>query len=325
MSRVRRPEYLKRLKYLLPGLAVSLFVSCVSRQAKSINEAGDDAVCDGLRDTLEAVVSGVPGEVGIAVIVDSRDTGVVNNSDGYPLMSVFKLHQAIALCADFDRRGIPLDTVVRIDRSSLDPDTWSPMLKENAGASFDMPVRELMRYTLALSDNNASNLMFDRFVSVAATDSFVARLIPREGFRLAVSEADMRRDHSLCYSNHSSPLSTALLFERLFADSILAPESQAFIRDALGGCATGVDRLTAPLAAKEGVAVAHKTGSGYRNGRGELAAHNDAAYVGLPDGRHYTIVVLVKDFAGDEREASAIISRVSELAYDFIAGCWKAD
>lgn len=273
---------------------------------------------DGLEDSLTAIADEAPGEVGIAIIVEGRDTLVVNNTDAYPLMSVFKLHQAVALCHELDAYGGSVDTVLDINRADLDLDTWSPMLTDYDMDFFRLSVRELMEYALMQSDNNASNLLFDRLLPVARTDSIIATLIPREGFAIAVSEAEMHRNHSLSYANHSSPLSSAMLLERLFGDSILLPASKDVVCNALRTCKTGVDRISAPLADKEGVVVAHKTGSGYRNERGELMAHNDVAYIILPDGRHYTIAVFVKDFRGDEADASAIISKVSALTYDFL-------
>ena len=42
------------------------------------------------------------------------DTVKVNNKSVYPMMSVFKVHQALALCNDFDNKGISLDTLVNI-------------------------------------------------------------------------------------------------------------------------------------------------------------------------------------------------------------------
>jgi len=176
----------------------------------------------------------------------------------------------------------------------------------------------MMEYTLMQSDNNASNLMFRRLVSVARTDSFIATVIPRDGFAIAVSEAGMQRDHDLCYANHSSPLSTAMLLERLFNDSILSSGDRDFVCSALRQCRTGVDRISAPLVGEQGVAIAHKTGSGYTNDRGELMAHNDTAYITLPDGRHYSLVVFVKDFSGNEQQASMLISRVSDITYRFL-------
>ena len=37
-----------------------------------------------------------------------------NNKSIYPMMSVFKVHQALALCNDFDKKGLSLDTLVKI-------------------------------------------------------------------------------------------------------------------------------------------------------------------------------------------------------------------
>lgn len=309
-----RHTYLSALLILCVAIT-----SCTCRKVAGNAEAlARGRCCDALRDSLCAIASNAPGEVGIAVIVDGKDTVTVNDIDVYPLMSVFKLHQAVALCHELDVRGCPMDTVLTIKRADLNTDTWSPMLKEHVGPHFRLSVRELMEYTLMQSDNNASNQMFERLVSVAATDSFIATLIPRDGFGIAVSEADMQQDHSLSYANHSSPLSTAVLLERLFCDSILSPDSRSFICGSLRTCRTGVDRISAPLVHEKGVVIAHKTGSGYTNGYGELIAHNDAAYIILPDGRHYSIVVFVKDFSGDEAKASELISRISALTYDFV-------
>lgn len=303
------------LSSLLP---IVLFSSC-KNSSRNVTERDRHAdKLTELRDSLAAIASSVRGEIGIAVIVNGRDTVAVNNDDVYPLMSVFKLHQAIAVCHEFDRTGASLDSVIYFDRGSLNPDTWSPMLKDFRTDHFHMPVGKLLRYALVKSDNNASNLMFDRLVSVAATDSLVATLIPRDQFKLSVREADMQADHSLSYANHSSPLGAAILIERLFTDSIVSPAKQGFIRDAMRECVTGIDRISAPLRDKEGVKVAHKTGSGFTNERGQLIAHNDAAYVELPDGRHYTIVVFVKDFYGNERGASSVISRISATTFKYI-------
>lgn len=273
---------------------------------------------DVLRDSLTAIAASYPGEIGIAVIVNGHDTITVNDRDVYPLMSVFKLHQAIALCHEFEKNDISIDTLIDIDRSTLNPNTWSPMLKENPEPHFKLSAKDLMRYTLIKSDNNASNLMFDRLVDVVRTDNFISTLVPRNGFRISVREEAMGRDHSLCYSNHSSPSSTAILLDKLFNDSIISPSNQRFICNVLSECATGTDRISAPLSDKNGVSVAHKTGSGYRNDNGLLIAHNDAAHIMLPDGRHYTLVVFVKDFAGDEKAASTVISRISAITYNFI-------
>ncbi len=128
----------------------------------------------------------------------------------------------------------------------------------------------------------------------------------------------MSADHSRAYSNFTSPLGAAILMNRLFTDSLISSEKQNFIKNTLEQCITGKDRIVAPLLGKEGVTVAHKTGSGYRTDAGLLAAHNDVAYITLPGGVRYTLAVFVKDFKGSEAEASRAIADISAAVYSVL-------
>ena len=164
-----------------------------------------------LSDTISRIVSDYPGEIGVAVIINNTDTVAVNNKSIYPMMSVFKVHQALAICHDFDSKGLSLDTLVTLKRSELDSGTWSPMMKDYLEPEFALTVKELLRYTLVQSDNNASNLMFKRLVGIAETDSFIATLVPRSNFRIVYTESEMASDHAKAYSNYTSPLGAAIL------------------------------------------------------------------------------------------------------------------
>lgn len=304
---------MRKLVFLLLSVVI---ISCSQKGG-----GGELSRIDALRDTLETVASRCPGEMGIALIMDSGDTITVNNEAKYPLMSVFKLHQAMALCDMMERRGIGLDTVVEIPADQINPDTWSPMREEHGAGPVSLPLSELLRYTLMQSDNNASNYMFDNLLSVEATDSYAAALISRESFRLAVTEAEMFENHSLCYENRSSPLGAAQLIERLCTDTAICTRDRDFIIRAMRECRTGTDRIVAPLADRPGVSVAHKTGSGFRDqSTGILSAHNDVAFMMLPGGRHYTLAVLIKDFKGSEAEAAQWIADVSAAVYASLAG-----
>lgn len=309
-------------RFLPVWLSASIMIMfcCSCRMyAKDDQEKYMNLSIGSLKDSLERIAAKYPGEIGIALLTGEGDTIVVNNEVKYPLMSVFKLHQAIALCGLFENRSVSLDSVVEIDSGMLNHETWSPMLKEHTGKRIILSVRDLLRYTLCQSDNNASNYMFETFCSIGETDSYVATLIPRDGFEIVVTEAEMWSDHARCYENRSSPLSAAMLINRLFTDSILLKENGEFVRTCLKECKTGTDRIIAPLADKEGVTVAHKTGSGFRDENGILAAHNDVAFVSLPDGRHYALAVLVKDFRGSESQAARSIAEISAAVYSACA------
>lgn len=296
------------------GLLAVVLLSCHGK-GKAVERATHRNVA--LGDTIKRIAADYPGEIGVAVIIDGKDRVSVNDENKYPMMSVFKLHQALAVCHDFDKKGLSLDSAMTITRRELNPHTWSPMAKEHTEQEFILPVRELLRYTLISSDNNASNLMFRRLVGTEVADGYIATLIPRNSFRIEYTEEEMWADHARAYVNSTSPLGAALLMERLFADSLVSREKQDFIKRALGECRTGNDRIAAPLLHKSGVKIAHKTGSGYSEG-GVLAAHNDVAYVSLPDGHHYTLAVFVKDFKGDETAAAEAIARISAAVYNYI-------
>lgn len=291
-------------KLLLTAVAVILLTACRQREAVSHDYK------TGLEKELTAIADSAKGDVGIALIYDG-DTLTVNNDAIYPMMSVFKLHQAVALCRMFEENGTSLDSVMTLRRSELDPDTWSPMLKDHSGEEISLPMRRLLEYTLIESDNNASNEMFVRLMSPAACDSVIAGIIPRGSFEIRFNEAEMQADHSRAYSNRTSPLGAAILIDRLFTDTLVGKSYQDFIKSALLRCQTGPDKISAALSETEGITIGHKTGSGYRDENGRLAASNDVAFVTLPDGRHYALAVFVKDFDGTDAEAAATIARIS--------------
>lgn len=307
------PKFYDKVKQgLFPKFVFSLFHKSATK------DSANPPLTNVLTDSISQIVSACPGEIGVAVIVNNRDTVKVNNKSVYPMMSVFKVHQALALCNDFDNKGISIDTLVNINRDKLDPKTWSPMLKDYSGPVISLTVRDLLRYTLTQSDNNASNLMFKDMVNVAQTDSFIATLIPRSSFQIAYTEEEMSADHNKAYSNYTSPLGAAMLMNRLFTEGLIDDEKQSFIKNTLKECKTGVDRIAAPLLDKEGVVIAHKTGSGYVNENGVLAAHNDVAYICLPNNISYTLAVFVKDFKGNESQASQYVAHISAVVYSLL-------
>lgn len=291
-------------KLLLTAVAAILLTAC--RQPTGVSS---DYKAE-LKKELTAIADSAKGDVGIALIYDG-DTLTVNNDAIYPMMSVFKLHQAVALCRMFEENGTSLDSVMTLRRSELDPDTWSPMLKDHSDEEISLPMRRLLEYTLIESDNNASNEMFVRLMPPAACDSVIAGIIPRGSFEIRFNEAEMQADHSRAYSNRTSPLGAAILIDRLFTDTLVGKSYQDFIKSALLRCQTGPDKISAALSETEGITIGHKTGSGYRDDNGRLAASNDVAFITLPDGRHYSLAVFVKDFDGTDAEAAATIARIS--------------
>ena len=269
-----------------------------------------------LQEELYAFIDSVPGTVGVA-FVSEGDTVTVNNSVHFPMMSVFKMHEALAVADILEKQGISLDTILSINRVDLDLDTWSPMLKEYTEEHFRIPASKLLEYAVTKSDNNASNLLFRHIVSPTETDAYIRSIAKDSTFRIQYSEAEMKANHVLSYSNYTSPLSAALLIKQVMEEPIVGKNYQDSICQYLSTVTTGQDRLGSVTEGSDVVLFAHKTGSGYRNEAGELVAHNDVGYFRLRDGRSYALAVLIRDFAGTEAEASAIIADISRRVYRY--------
>ncbi|MDE5986233.1 MAG: class A beta-lactamase, subclass A2 [Prevotella sp.] len=303
--------------FFMALISITVLASTMSHQLTR-NNNDNTALASILTDSISRIATASPGEIGVAIIINDTDTVTVNDKSIYPMMSVFKVHQALAICNRFDKDSLSLDTLLTIKRKELDPMTWSPMMKEHPESQITLPVKDLLRYTLIKSDNNASNIMFERLTDIAETDSFITTLIPRKSFQIAYKESEMSADHAKAYSNYTSPLGAAILMNRLFTDTLVSQEKQEFIMKSLRECATGKDRIAAPLLGKEKVSIAHKTGSGYTT-NGILAAHNDVAYITLPNGTHYTLAIFVKDFKGNESQASEVAAHISAIVYSLLS------
>lgn len=307
------------LRYIAAGAAAAaLFLAATSCRHSSAASGPSGLDREALTNEIDSLLAGVPAQVGVAVIVDGTDTVTVNNSADYPMMSMFKLQEAIAVCRTLGERGQTIDTVFNIPRSKLHTDTWSPMLKDYTADTVRISARGLLDYLLVHSDNNASNLLFSLVATAPQTDSIIRGITSDGAFNISYTEAQMQRDHDLAYANRTSPLAYAVLVDRLFTDSLASAPMQEFIKDAMSRCNTGTERIQAGIAGKNGVKFAHRTGSGYVNERGEVVAVNDGGQVTLPDGRSYSVAVFVKDYAGPQEDAEAVIARISEAIYRHI-------
>ncbi|MDE5794497.1 MAG: class A beta-lactamase-related serine hydrolase [Muribaculaceae bacterium] len=287
---------------------VLLLTSCTAKTEKSMS----------LKEQLYAIVDTVPGTVGIAFISEV-DTVTVNNNVHYPMMSVFKLHQALAVAAEINNRGSSIDSLIHVSKNELDSETWSPMLKMYEDSDFDISIRDLIKYSLTVSDNNASNLLFKHIVSPSVTDTLIRSISDVPTFSILYSEDEMKKNHSLAYLNYSTPLSAAALIRQVFDSTVTTNSAIDSIRKDLATVTTGLDRLGAIIPEHPELFFAHKTGSGYRNDTNELIAHNDVGYFRLPDGRVYALAVFIRDFSGTEAEASEIIARISREVYECFA------
>ena len=148
---------------------------------------------DSLQNTLRQIASKADAQVGIAVIFHGTDTITVGNDDRYPLMSVFKFHQALAVIDYLKRNGLSLDSRVYIKKEDLLEDTHSPLRDRYPQGERWLSVGDLLTYTLQQSDNNACDILFRYIGGTEVADAYLRR-IGREHFCISATEEQMNAD-----------------------------------------------------------------------------------------------------------------------------------
>ena len=290
---------------------------------------------DALLERIASLADSMDARCGVAVIFDDGDTlsytgghfWIDGSASGrfpmaaspgecFPMASVFKFHQALAVCDRLMRSGVSLDTEVSVGKADLAENTWSPLRDEYPyGGRFTYG--ELLAYTLQQSDNNVCDFLFRTVCDVSRTDSYI-RSLGIDDFAIACDEETMHDDLSACYSNWTTPLAAAALLEKFYSvrDS---SEYTGYVWKLMSDCCTGQNRIPGHISGKVSQ-IAHKTGTGDIDADDRIMAVNDIGVVLLPDGRHYSIAVFVSDAAAGMEECEEFIAKVSEAVYEYAVG-----
>lgn len=285
-------------------------VSCLSHKNNIVPRGYTE-----LEKELNEFVEGKDARIGIAVIINDKDTIGVNKCDTFPMLSVYKFPIALALREYCRVNGSNFDSKCRVTRSDLLYNTYSPMLETYSDIDTVMiSLRELLAYSLQQSDNNASDIILNYQGGAQYVQKYMDA-IGISGVSVTSSEAEMYKNNALCYDNAATPLAMAELlnkFDNEFNDSLSLD-----IKWLIESCATGTDRLVAPLKCTDAV-VGHKTGTGFALPDGRLMAINDCGYVHLSNGIKYSIAVFISNSGYDMTATSKIIADISERVYAFV-------
>ncbi len=281
-------------------IAVALAMACAAMATPSAH----------LQKALDRF-AGVPG-VGIAVITSQGDTAGVNADSVFALESVVKFYQAVALSHMLGDRLLT-DSIL-VAKSDLKAGTWSPLrARYPAGGYYISPV-SLLEYTMLMSDNNAADILFDRYGSPALIDSVLRRVSPARDFGLRYTEDEMHADPARCSSNHATPADAATLMHSFFCSDTTSMIVRAVMSQPT---VFGATRLPAGLPAGRAT-IFHKTGTGFAS-EGGTGNTNDVGFVYYPrsDGSFgfYTIAVFLRDRKGAPEEAERLVAAISEAVW----------
>lgn len=287
-------------------LFVIIYLSIISPVSAERNMA--------IENILQEYIKGKDARIGVAVIINGKDTVSVNGNRDFPMMSVVKFPLALTVAHWVDTNGMSLNDTITFSGKALKEDTYSPMLKKYGKSRNAMTIRQLLEWSLVESDNNAADILLNCVGGTLGATSIMKQISISDEIVIGASEEDMHRDPYLSYLNRTTPLAMAQLFDRFYCEMRNASQPYSEISSMLEECRTGLDRLAVPLLPTNAT-IGHKTGTGFPTPEGHISAVNDCGYVNLPNGTRYSIAVFVADSGYDMAATSAIIAEISKIVW----------
>jgi beta-lactamase class A len=227
------------------------------------------------------------------------------------MQSVFKFPLALKIFHDIEQGVYSLDQLVHIDEQDWVKGTLSPLRDSCKGQTVNVPLREIIRYTVSASDNNGCDILFRLAGGTGAVQDFIHEKGVRD-IVIVATEAQMAQGWSVQYGDWCTPEAMTTLLRLFMEGRILSPASTRLLMQFLVETATGPRRIKGLLSSS--MTVAHKTGTSNTNQEGITAATNDVGIITLPDGSHLIISVFVKDAHADETTREAVIARIAAAA-----------
>jgi beta-lactamase class A len=277
-----------------------------------------------VRDRINELGQGFNGRVGIAVrsIDDGWQVGW-KGDDLYPQQSVSKLWVSITALDAVDKGRVKLDDQVTLGRDDLTL-FHQPIAAKILGGGYTTTLDDLMFKAITTSDNTANDKLMRsvggpravrsmiaakhlgaiRFYNgERALQSKIAGLIwspaysmgnafyeARDALPLAVRTAAFNRYVNDPYDG-AAPSAIVNALARLKRGELLSPNSTQRLLYIMSNTKTGANRLKGGL--EPGWVLNHKTGTGQELA-GQQAGYNDIGILTAPDGKSYSVAVMIK-------------------------------
>ncbi|WP_149527344.1 class A beta-lactamase [Sphingobacterium hotanense] len=296
----------KSLKNILPIIALLLFSTYSNAQKK-----------EQLKIAIDSILAKYQAKVGIAIHNhDYTDSLTVNGDFHFPFQSVYKFHLGIVILDQVDKGKLSLDQPIKISKEAVTTEMYSP-IKDKYPNGITLPLREVLEYTIAASDNVGCDVLFE----LLGGPEYVQKYFEDKGYSnlsIKLIEAVQQKEWNRQFENWTTVGSSNQILYDYYTNSkkLLSASSHQFLWDTMRGTTTGPDRLKGDL--PKGTVVAHKTGySGRNRTTGIIAALNDVGVVSLPNGEVYYISVFVTDSEEGEAGSAKIIAEVSAAAWKY--------
>ncbi len=268
-----------------------------------------------LTQKINAIIKGKDATVGISVLdFENGFTYDKNASKKLPMQSVFKFHIAAAVLDFVDKGQLSLDQKVMLTPSNLLENTWSPLRDKYSGKNAEVPLSEILEFTVAKSDNNGCDILLKLLGGPETVQKFMdSKGI--KGFQIKYNEEVMHKDWNAQYANYSTPKSAVEVLKKFYDGKLISKKSTDYLMKVMLSTSTGKNKLIEQL--PENTPAARKTGASGKNNAGLTGAENEIAIITLPNGKHYAIAVFVSNSTETNAVNCKMISDISKTFWDY--------
>ena len=270
-----------------------------------------------LKKEISKITEGKKATVAVSVLgIDFPFQYNNNNAEKkLPMQSVFKYHIALAVLDLVDQGKLSLDQKVFIKKSELLPNTWSPIREKNPEGNFEMPISELIEYSVAMSDNVGCDVLL-RLIGgpKVVNDYIVSKGV--KNTQIVYNEELMQSAWKNQYENYTTMKSATRLLKDFYKGKILSKKSTEFLLAVMYRTSTGLNKIVEQL--PKSAKVAHKTGSSGKNNAGLTGAENDIAIITLPNEKTYAIAIFVSDSTESYDVNCKMISDISKVVFEIL-------
>ena len=270
-----------------------------------------------LKKEINQIIKGKNATVAVSINSFEGNFNLnINGNKKLPMLSVFKFHIALAVLHEVDEGKLNLDQKIFIKKAELLENTWSPIRKKFPEGNIEISLGELIKYTVAQSDNNGCDILL-RLIGGTET---VQKFIHSKGikdFQIKADEEKMHQGYEFMYLNWTTTNDSNLLLKKFYEGKIISKTFTDFLIQTMLETNTGTNKIVAQLPA--GTWVAHKTGSSGKDQKGMTIAENDIGIIALSNGKKYALSVLISDSMENEQVNTKMIADISKIVFDYFS------
>jgi len=268
-----------------------------------------------LEQKISSIIKDKKATVGVSVLGFENGFKYNKNADKkLPMQSVFKFHIAAAVLDFVDKGKLSLDQKILLDKSNLLENTWSPLRDKYPNGNVEVPLSEILEFTVAKSDNNGCDILLKLLGGTQTVQKFMDSKGVK-GFQIKYNEEAMHKDWNVQYENYTTTNSAVQTLKKFYDGKLLSKKSTDYLMKVMLSTSTGLNKLIEQL--PKNTPAARKTGASGKNDAGLTGAENEIAIVTLPNGKHYAIAVFVSNSTETDAVNCKMISDISKSVWDY--------